>query len=327
MKKLRIKMMILWTLLLLVPINIYAYSESIIPGGNNIGIEVNSNGVLIVGFYKVNGSFLAKEAGFMVGDVITHVNDTKVNSIDEMVDVIKNKNSKTVTFKIKRDKKVIDITLDEVLEDDNIYKTGMYVKDRIVGIGTLTYIDPNTKKFGALGHEIDEKETAKKFEIKDGKIFKSDVTGIEKSTDNHAGEKNANYDRNNKYGDINENTTSGIFGEYTSDIPNTESLKVATQDEVKTGDAIIRTVVDNELVEEYKINILRLDKTSDTKNILFEVVDQKLLDKTGGIVQGMSGSPIIQNKMIVGAVTHVIVNDTKKGYGIFITTMLEEGDN
>ena len=327
MKK-KFRLLVLWAfLLLIIPINIYAYSNYIIPGGNNIGIEVNSNGVLIVGFYKVDGKFIAKDTGFLVGDTILEVNNEKINNIDEMVNVIKEKEKDEIEFKVKRENVEKRIKLKVTKDENDVYKTGMYVKDKIVGIGTLTYIDPNTKKFGALGHEIDERRTAKKFEIKDGKIFNAKVTGIERSESGNAGEKNASYDKSVVYGNVTENSESGIFGDYLTDLPNNESIKVATPEEVKTGSATIKTVVSDNKIEDFEINILRVDEKSDTKNILFEVTDKKLLEISGGIVQGMSGSPIIQNNMIVGAVTHVIVNETNKGYGIFITTMLEEGDN
>ena len=136
----------------------------------------------------------------------------------------------------------------------------------------------------------------------------------------------ATYDESVTYGKINSNEESGIFGEYTSELLNTETLEVGTKDDVKKGEAIIRTVINGNEVKEYKINILNVNKDTDIKNILFEITDEELLNETGGVIQGMSGSPIIQNNKIVGAVTHVIVSDAKKGYGIFITTMLEEGD-
>lgn len=326
--KFKNKLLVLWTFLLfIVPINIFAYSNYIIPGGENVGIEVNSRGVLVVGFYKVNDQFIARDSGFLVGDSIIKVNEEEVSSIDNMVSVIEKNENKDIQFTILRDGKSKTLTMTEEVDSNGVYKTGMYVKDKIVGIGTLTYIDPNTKIFGALGHEIDEKTTAEKFEIKDGKIFKSTVTGIERSESGSAGEKNAEYNSNEVYGKIAENTTSGIFGDYTEALPDTNTLKVANPDEVRTGEARIRTVVEQNKIEEFTINIIKIDQSSDTKNILFEITDKDLLSKTGGVVQGMSGSPIIQNEMIVGAVTHVIVNDTKKGYGIFITTMLKEGDS
>ncbi len=321
----KFKLLVLWAFLLfIVPINIFALNKYIIPSGENIGIHVNSNGVLVVGFYKVNNKFLARDSGFQVGDSIIEVNGYKVNNIDEMVSKINNSDS--VKFKIKRDNTYKNITIKGIESEDGIFKTGMYVKDKILGIGTLTYIDPETRKFGALGHEIDEKTTLKKFEIKDGKIFKSDVIGIERSESGNAGEKNAKYYEDIVEGTITKNEEAGIFGEYIKDLPNIKSLKVAEVSEIKTGEAIIRTVIDNNNIEEFKINIIKIDPYNDTKNILFEIIDKDLLEKTGGVVQGMSGSPIIQNDMIIGAVTHVIVNDTKKGYGIFITKMLEESE-
>ena len=313
--------------LLIIPLNTFAYSKYIIPGGETIGIEVRSRGVLVVGFYKIDGEYIAKDAGFKLGDIILKVNDEEVSDIDSMVGKIEGLEDNKVKFSILRDEKEKDITFTMKVGDDQVLKTGLYVKDKVNGVGTLTYIDPNDKSFGSLGHEIIDSSTASKFEIKDGEIYDASVSGIVKSRDGSAGEKNATYDREKVYGVIDENEISGIYGTYTFDISNKETLEVGTADEVTTGEAIIRTVIKDDVVEEFTINIIGLDGSSKTKNILFEVTDQKLLEATGGIVQGMSGSPIIQNDKIVGAVNYVIVNDTSKGYGIFITTMLKEGEN
>ena len=215
-----------------------------------------------------------------------------------------------------------------VKDTNDVYKTGLYVKDSINGVGTLTFIDPNTKLYGALGHEIIEKTTGQKLEIKDGKIYNSTVTSITRSSDGNPGEKNAKYDTTEIYGNVTENTSSGIFGEYSDAIPDKKLYKVASSSDIKLGEAKILTVINEEEVEEFTINILNvaIDERT-TKNILFEVTDKTLLEKTGGIVQGMSGSPIVQGDAIIGAVTHVVVDDPTKGYGIFITTMLEEAEN
>lgn len=327
---LKIKNKLLLTIFLLIitiiPINTLAYSNHIIASGNTIGIEVNSSGVLVVGFYEVDNSYLAKDAGFKIGDKIVKINNIKVNNISEMVEVLKQNKNSQVTFTITRDSKEQTIKM-QLKEDENkVLKTGMYVKDQINGIGTLTYIDPESKRFGALGHEIIETATAQKFEIKDGKIFTANVSNIKKSRDGVAGEKNATYDKNILEGEIDTNDITGIYGTYQKEVDNLETLEVGTKEDIKTGKATIRTVIENDKVEEFDINILALDSNSKTKNILFEITDEKLLNKTGGVVQGMSGSPIIQNNKIIGAVNYVIVNDTKKGYGIFITTMLEEGE-
>lgn len=316
----------MFSLLLIIPINIFAYSDYVVVGGETIGIEVNSSGILVVGFYKINDEYIAKKAGFAVGDIILKVNNNEIEDIDSMVSFIEKSGNKKVNFLVNRDGKNKEINL-ELEEDENgVLKTGLYVKDKINGIGTLTYIDPETKIFGALGHEIVESTTASKFEIKDGVIYDALVTGIVKSRNGRAGEKNATYNKQDIYGKVSNNESVGIFGQYTDNFNEKNKIKVAAIDEITTGEASIRTVVSGNEVEEFKINIIKLDDNSKTKNILFEITDDGLLEKTGGIVQGMSGSPIIQDNKIIGAVNYVIVNDTTKGYGVFITTMLEEGE-
>ena len=308
--------------LLLLPVNTLAYSNYVITGGETIGIEVNSLGIMVVGFYDVNNKSIAKDAGFMIGDRILEVNGNEVSNINEMINNV----GEETDFTVVRDNKAKHIKLKSDRDASGILKTGLYVKDRISGIGTLTYIDPESKVFGALGHEILETTTITKFEIKDGKIYDATVNEIVKSRNGRAGEKNARYDRNNLEGTINKNETSGIYGIYQEDFTDREKMKVGKVSEIKLGEALIRTVVHDNEIEDFEINILNINKDSETKNILFEVVSPTLLELTGGIVQGMSGSPIIQDDKIIGAVNYVIVNDTAKGYGIFITTMLEEGD-
>ena len=328
LKKIKLQIIIPLLILFIIPINIYAYSKYVVPGGETIGIEVNSKGVLVVGFYEVDSRYIGKDAGFEIGDSITKINGTEVNSINEMVNVVNEEASSDnkLDVTIIRDDKSSNLSLNMICDSNDVCKTGLYVKDAITGIGTLTYIDPKTTIFGALGHEIVEKTTGEKFEIKDGKIFNATVTDNTRSENGSPGEKNATYNESITYGEINANEESGFFGKYTDEILEDEVLEVASKDEVKTGEAFIRTVVNGSEVKDYSINILNINKDSDIKNILFEITDQNLLNETGGVIQGMSGSPIIQNNKIIGAVTHVIVSDTKKGYGIFITTMLEEGD-
>ena len=315
--------------ILIIPNYVLAYSSHIIAGGENIGIELNSKGVIIVGTYEVDGKNPAKDAGLNTGDKIIKINNTSISSIDDMLSTIENDSNKNdISITYQRGNKEENTTLNLVKEDENVYKTGLYVKDSITGVGTLTFIDPNTKLFGALGHEIIEKNTGQKLEIKDGKIYSSEVTGVTRSSIGKPGEKNAKYDSTNIFGNVLENTTKGIFGNYTDNIPNKKLYEVGDSSKVSMGKATILTVIEDNNVEEFTINILKVnEKSNNSKNILFEITDSKLLDKTGGIVQGMSGSPIIQDDYIVGAVTHVVVDDPTKGYGIFITSMLEEAEN
>lgn len=324
--KIKNKLLLTILLLVIIPINVFAYSNYVIASGETIGIEVNSKGILVVGFYEVEGEYSSKEAGFEIGDKIIKVDNTAVNSIEDMITVIEKKNTEKINFTIKRGSQEKKIALSMKKDKNDILKTGLYVKDQINGIGTLTYIDPKSRRFGALGHEIIETTTAQKFEIKDGKIFNATVSKIEKSRNGEAGEKNATYDKITENGKIDNNDITGIYGTYQKEINNMETMEVGEIKDIKQGPAKIKTVIEENKVEEFDINIISIDTNSKTKNILFEITDETLLKETGGVVQGMSGSPIIQNNKIIGAVNYVIVNDTKKGYGIFITTMLKEGE-
>ena len=311
----------------IIPINIYAYSDYIIASGENIGIKLNSNGIIIVGTYEIDGKNPSIDAGLQVGDIITSINDTNITTISEMVHLINTSRSNTIKIGFIRDD-VMSATDLKLYNDNGTYKTGLYVKDSITGIGTLTFIYPETKLFVALVHEIIESNTGKILEITDGEIFDSKVTGITPSNDGEPGEKNATFDSSDVDGNIFENTNKGIFGNYTSNIQNMKKYKVAKFNDIKLGEAKILTVLDGEKVGEYSINIIKVIKTKDKiKNIIFEITDEDLLKKTNGIIQGMSGSPIIQGEYIIGAVTHVVVDNPHKGYGIIISNMLEEAEN
>lgn len=313
---------------IIIPTNALAYSDRIIAGGENIGITLNSKGILIVGTYKVNNESPAVQAGLKNGDIITNINGKEVNNIEEMAETINSFNSEEIEIKYERNNQKKTTKLKLYKDENNIYKTGLFVKDSITGIGTLTFIDPETKKFGALGHEIQEQATGKILEIKDGKIFDSKVTGVIPSSDGNPGEKEAEYNADKIKGIAKENTTQGIFGEYTEDIKNKKTYKVAQPNEIKEGEAKILTVLENKEIKEYNINIIQINSQKQkNKNFIFEITDKSLLDKTNGIIQGMSGSPIIKDDYIIGAVTHVVVNDPHKGYGIFITNMLDEAEN
>lgn len=320
------KLKILLISFILLPLNVLAYSNYIIPGGETLGIEINSNGIMVIGFYQINGKFNKGNPVIKSGDYITKVNGTEVTTVNELTAVIEdnvddgfvevtyNRNGKEKTSKL------------ELIKDDDVYKTGLYVKDSITGIGTLSYIDPETKIFGALGHEIVESNTNTVVEIKSGIIFRNYITGIDKSSNGIPGSKNAKFYYDTTYGKILKNTNVGIYGIYENDLPNKELYEVATPDEIKIGKATIYTVLEGEKIKDYSIEITAINETSDIKNISFVIDDEELLDKTGGVVQGMSGSPIIQNDKIIGAVTHVVIDNPTTGYGIFITTMLEEGE-
>ena len=326
-KKLKSFIAIFLVATFIMPQSLLAYSKYIVAGGENIGLSINNKGIIVAGFYKVGDKYPGYDAGLNKGDVIKRANDKEVSSIDDFIGAIKESDGKSLKLVYQRGKQNETTTLN-LTDENRTLKTGLYVKDMISGIGTLTYIDPESKIYGALGHEVLEQTTGTMINVRDGKIYNSNVTSVEKSVRGEPGAKNANTNSNDVFGDVKENKVSGIFGNYTKEINKNNLYKVADYEDIKLGEAKIITVIEGTLKKEYSINILKVnnDKT-DNKNILFEITDSNLINKTGGIVQGMSGSPIIQGNNIIGAVTNVVVNNPKRGYGILITTMLEEGEN
>ncbi|MBQ4634541.1 MAG: PDZ domain-containing protein [Bacilli bacterium] len=306
------------------PLTILAYSDYIYAGGETIGIELTSDSILIAGTYSINNQNYGNKAGFKVGDRIISIDNVRVKNIAELTKQVQGKTEVSVEY--LRNDQTYKTTL-TITYDEGIYKTGLYVKDNIMGIGTLTYIDPKTNIYGCLGHEITEKTTREIFEADDGSIFETEVTEIIKSKNGNPGEKIAEFDLKNTFGNVFENTKKGVFGIYTALIKDKKLYKVAEPSEIKTGAAKMLTVIEGDEVKEFDINIIKVNSNDSNRNILFEIVDEELINKTNGIVQGMSGSPIIQGNNIIGAVTHVVVDKPNRGYGIFITSMLKEGEN
>ena len=308
------------TIIFFNPLIINAYSPYIYAGGESIGIELKSDYILVVGSYEINGI----KPKLKKGDKIIKIDDIKVNNIKELTQNIQKKSNVKIGF--IRDNKYHEENI-KISYDDEIYKTGLYVKDEIMGIGTLTYIDPLTNIFGSLGHEINEKITKKLFEANSGTIFSSVVSKIVKSKNGTPGEKIARFNYDDIYGNITKNTKIGIYGNFKADLVNKKLYKVANESELKLGKAYILTTIESDKIEKFEINIIKLSHKSDNHDILFEITDSNLLKITNGIIQGMSGSPIIQDDKIIGAVTHVVVDNPIKGYGIYIGKMLTEGEN
>lgn len=315
---------ILWLIIFLIfPFNVYAYSNYIIPGGETLGLEVNNRGVLVVGFYKVNGQYINQE--LRIGDVITHVGNDEVTTTASLSSLIeKNMDNEGFTVTVIRDNEELKLKL-ELSYFNGSYRTGLYIKGGIEGIGTLTYVDPETNVYGILGHVINESKTNKKIEVKTGFSYDARVSSFSRSTDGNPGSKNANIDKTKVFGTIVNNTNYGVFGIINNKMDK-DTLEVGNIKDVKTGLAYIYTTDKENKINKYEINIIEVNKNTKEKNYYFEVIDEDLISMSGGIVQGMSGSPIIQNNKIIGAVTRVLIDDVTKGYGINIVTMLEEGD-
>ncbi len=321
------KLIFTFFIILFLPINILAYSNNVLVGGETIGINLNTDGLIVVGFYSIDNEYIAKKS-IKIGDRITKVNGITVNDLNNLTEVINdNIDNDSVDIELVRNDTIINTKL-YLKEEDGLYKTGLYVKDSVTGIGTLTYIDPISKIYGALGHEIILNETNNKVEVRDGNILMSKITSINKSRNGHVGSKNANIFYNKVLGNVIKNTSQGIFGYYTNDLPKKNTMEISSFNDIKLGEAYILTVTHDNNIKEYKINILDKynNKRNTSKSFSFEIIDDNLINDTGGIVQGMSGSPIIQDNKLIGGVTNVVIDNVKLGYGISIITMLEEGD-
>lgn len=318
------KVLFSFFIILFLPLNIFAYSKNIIPGGESIGIKINTDGLVVVGYYKVNGEYIGKDY-IKIGDIIKEVNGESVESINELSKIIIEE--KVYDTLVIRNNKEVNTKL-VVLEERSNLKTGLYVKDSVIGIGTLSYIDPISKIYGALGHEITLNETGEEAPVRDGDILLSRVNRIDKSRNGYVGSKDASISFGSSIGSIYKNSKSGLFGIYSGSIKNKSTMMVGSFEEIKLGEAFMLTVVSGNEVKPYKIEILEKYpyRRNTQKAFGFEIVDESLLDVSGGIVQGMSGSPIIQDNKIIGVVTNVLVDEVKLGYGNSIINMLIEGE-
>ncbi|MGM0874153.1 MAG: SpoIVB peptidase [Bacillota bacterium] len=309
----------------------------VIPGGQSIGVKLNTLGVLVVGHHQINTLEGKKSpgeiAGVQVGDIITNINGTKIEEMSDVTPFIQNagKTGEPLDLVLTREEKEIKTKLyPQKDENDRSYRIGLYIRDSAAGIGTMTFYDQKSKKYGALGHVISDMDTKKPIVVEDGQIVRSTVTSIEKGSNGNPGEKLARFSGDREViGNITRNSPFGIFGELNQDINNgvmNKAMPIALSNEVKEGPAKILTVVTDDKVEEFDVEVISSvpQKFPATKGMVIKITDEQLLEKTGGIVQGMSGSPIIQNGKVIGAVTHVFVNDPTSGYGVHIEWMLNE---
>ncbi|MFD1039188.1 SpoIVB peptidase [Virgibacillus byunsanensis] len=309
----------------------------VIPGGQSIGVQLHTRGVLVVGHHLVNGEngnlSPGEEADIKVGDVILKINGDSIKKMEDVKPYVEDagKSKSPLKLTVKRGNETHEAKLQPVMDNkEKKYRIGLYIRDSAAGIGTMTFYDPKSKKYGALGHVISDMDTQKPIEIHNGTIVRSSIKSIEKGNNGSPGEKQAKFSiKDNKIGSITKNSPFGIFGKLNQTISNgkkDDPMPVALSHEVKEGPAKILTVIDGDEVREFDIEIVSSvpQKFPATKGMIIQITDPELLKKTGGIVQGMSGSPIIQGDKIIGAVTHVFVNDPTSGYGVHIEWMLQD---
>ncbi len=310
----------------------------LIPGGKSVGVKISTKGVLVVGFAevsteRVNVESPGSKAGIQVGDSILKVDEINIESSSNLMNIINKSDGKELNILIDRNGENIIKKLSPIKSsEDSKYKIGLWVRDSTAGVGTLTFYEPKSKKFGALGHPITDIDTNSILKISKGVLINSSIISVKKGEKGNPGElKGIFINEDVPLAKVTKNTECGIFGvsdEKLMDGRVSKPLKVANQNEIKEGKAQIITTIDENGPKYYDIEIVKLlpQDAPSSKSMIIKVTDSELLKKTGGIVQGMSGSPIIQNNKIVGAVTHVLINKPDTGYGIYIHWMIKDGN-
>ncbi|QCX32684.1 SpoIVB peptidase [Caloramator sp. E03] len=307
----------------------------VIPGGQPIGVKINIDGILVVGFADVETGKGWKQspalaAGINIGDRIVEINGTKVDNCNELSNMINSNKDSILKIKLSNNDgfRTVEVKPLETKNKDE-YKIGLWVRDSTAGIGTLTFYYDKTNIFGALGHPISDVDTGIIIPINSGKIYTAKIMAIEQGVRGKPGELKGTFSIEDEIGSIEKNTPSGIYGKFTGKVDKplySKPIPIAMQNEIKEGPAKILTSINGNEVKEYDIYIEKLTQQTkpNSKSMIIRITDNELLSKTGGIVQGMSGSPIIQDGKLVGAITHVFVNKPDMGYGIYIEWMLKE---
>ena len=330
---------LLFTAISLFSMPAFADEKTLIPVGKSIGVTLSTDGVMIVGVSEMQTpdgivQSPAETAGIRPGDMIKEFNGAHISNVEELTKAVSASEGKNSEIVIRRNDKTIETLITPRLSsDDGSLKIGAWVKDAASGIGTMTYLNPSDNTFAALGHGICDVETGSIIAHDEGNILSSTIVSVEKGVRGTPGELKGVFSEDRCIlGKVTKNTHCGIFGSVDSSKSITTSstpLPIASREEIAPGPAHILTNVEGNIVEQFSVEIVRVlpQNTSASKDMIIKITDEKLISKTGGIVQGMSGSPVLQNGKLVGAVTHVFVNDPTRGYGIFIENMLAEAED
>ena len=305
--------------------------QSLMAGGQPFGIKFYTDGVLVVsmtdvetGDKKINPAY---NSGIRVKDVLTTINGIKIKSNEHLTSLVKNCEGKEISVGIKRDKLIFEVKVTPVKDSDGTYRLGCWVRDSTAGIGTVTFYDTVNKTFAGLGHGICDSDTGELMSLSYGKALGAEIFSVIKGIAGTPGELRGSFNESEKIGTLYKNCNEGVFGAIDgNNFPDYEIYPIAFKQDIREGEAEILCTTDDSGVQRYGIEIIHIytNSVKTTKNMVISITDEALLEKTGGIVQGMSGSPIIQDGKIIGAVTHVMINDPTKGYGIFIENMLNE---
>lgn len=313
-------------------------NTKVIPLGDLVGLKLYTKGVLVVGVGEIKGEDNKiykpyEEAGISQGDSIIEINGESVNTTNELIACVSKCKGNNIEIKYIDDGETYNTTIKPVKTASNTYKIGLWVRDAAAGVGTVSFYESETNSFVALGHGIQDIDTEELVEISSGELVTADILDIEKGEENNPGKIEGIIDNGKTIGKIYSNTDYGVYGTATNrselDINNIEEVEIASRNEIKTGKASIICTLENDVRKEYEVQIekIYINNNENNKSMVVKVTDEELLEKTGGIIQGMSGSPILQNGKLVGALTHVLVSDPTKGYGVFADIMLKQLKN
>ena len=308
---------------------------TVIPVGNIAGVKLYTNGVLVVGMSEIEGEDSKtykpyENTGIEEGDTIIKINDNLISSTDDLIEKVNMSNGEKVEIEYIHDEETKECSITPVKTNKEEYKLGLWVRDSAAGVGTVTFYEPATQSFGALGHGITDIDTGDLLNIASGEFVTAQVLNIKKGENGSPGKIQGTVEEQETIGDITKNTEFGIYGKIQDlsslNIDTSKEMEVAMREEIELGKATILCSLDNQTVKEYEIEITKIyrDNNYNNKSMEIKVTDEELIEKTGGIIQGMSGSPIIQNGKFIGAVTHVLVNSSTEGYAIFGDLMLKQ---
>ena len=308
---------------------------TVIPVGNLAGVKLYTNGVLVVGMSEIQGDDNRmykpyEETGIEEGDTIVAINDSTIHSTEDLIQCVNMSLGNELEIEYVRDNQTMQCSMTPVKTADEQYKLGLWVRDSAAGVGTVTFYEPSTKSFAALGHGIVDIDTEQLINISSGEFVTTKILNIQKGEKGKPGRIQGTIDNQQNIGVISKNTRFGIYGVVDNvlalNLNNSKELEVALRDEIQTGKAKILCTLENGKTEEYEIEIEEIykDNNYDNKSMKIKVTDNRLIEKTGGIIQGMSGSPIIQNNKFVGAITHVLVNNPQEGYAVFGDIMIKQ---
>lgn len=312
-------------------INVNVISKTkVIPMGNAIGMKLYTDGVLVVGMSEIEGKKPYENSGIKEGDRIVQIDKKAIDNTEDLMEAVNKCNGKEISVKYIRDNTTITTSIKPIKNSGNQYKLGLWVRDAAAGVGTLTFYEPSSGMFGTLGHGILDVDTSELIKIANGELVTTNILNITKGKKGDPGEIRGTIESGHTIGNIDKNTSFGVFGTLNKtpyiNIQNNDEIEVALREEIKIEDAQIICELENGKREKYNIKIQKvfLNNNKDNKSMLIKITDEKLLEKTGGIIQGMSGAPIIQNGKFIGAVTHVLVNDSTIGYGVFADIMIKQ---